>query len=379
MTNTVLLLHFGDNGIRGSEICLVQSAKAFTENNFNVVICRNNPAIDSILIQMSRKPLLIDLQFPEIMIAGKKETSLPIFSYVRSLKRLNNIVRENKPSLIYCNSGLPCQLAVPVGRFHHIPVLCHFHHPAIKRAYYLWLVVLANKLIFPSQFTKMHSQKKAKVTGDVVPNGIDLHRFKPNESRDPQFRSNLGIPNNAIVIGQVAQLVAHKRPDFLIRAFSSLRKQCDQPIYLCLVGKGPMEAELRELATSLGIEAYVFITGYVNDVLPYYQHVFDINVLVSKEEGLGISAIEGSACGLPNVVTKCTGLTETVLENITGFTFEMNSIEDFCEKLFFLINNTTLRCTMGATGRDYAMLHFSAESYNHGIIAVANHMLERNS
>lgn len=379
MPYTILLLHFGDNGIRGTEVCLIQSAKAFTASNFRVVICRNHPAMDPILNDLSEKPLLIDMQFPEIMIAGKSETSLPIVSYIQSLNQLNKVVKKYKPSLIYCNSGLPCQLAVPVGRLHHIPVLCHFHHPAIKRAYYFWLVILANKLVFPSKFTKVHSEMKAGVTGDVVHNGIDLRRFRPNAIPTPHYRSKLGIDKNAIVIGQVAQLVAHKRPDFLIRAFSSLLHQCERPIHLCLVGKGPLEAALQDLVRSLRIETYVSITGVVDDVLPYYQHVFDINVLVSRMEGLGISAIEGSACGLPIVVAKGTGLTETVLEDRTGLSFEVDDIGDLCKKLLCLINNPSLRSEMGTAGRAYVEHNFSAEAYNHGLIAITNQMLGRNS
>lgn len=382
MANTVLLLHFGDDGIRGTEMCLIQSAQAFMEKNFKVVICRNYPVMDQFLNHVTQKPVLITLQFPEIMIAGKKETSLPIRSYLRSLKRLSAIVREFRPSLIYCNAGLPCQLGIPVGRIHHIPVICHFHHPAIKRAYYLWLVVLANKLIFPSQFTRNHSYEKAGIRGEVVYNGIDLKRFQPAAMHDPRIRANLDIADQAIVIGQVAQLVAHKRPDLLIRALSAVRKCCDRPIHLCLVGKGPMEASLRCLAASYGIQDYVTITGYVDDVLPYYQHVFDINVLVSKEEGLGISAIEGSACGLPLVVTRCTGLAETVIQNETGLSFELNEeteVDELCCRLLFLINNPVARFTMGIAGRAYAKRKFSAESYNDRITEIADSMLVRHS
>jgi glycosyltransferase involved in cell wall biosynthesis len=379
ISDTVLLLHFGDNGIRGTETCLIQTVKAFTEKNFKVVVCRNYPVMDTLLNQIYPKPLLVDFQFPEIMIAGKKETSLPIRSYIRAFKQLKGIVKDYHPSLIYCNSGLPCQLGVPIGRLHSVPVLCHFHHPAIKRAYYLWLVVLANKVFFPSQFTKMHSEKKASVSGEVVHNGIDLDRFQPINNRDPQLRSKLGIADNAIVIGQVAQLVPHKRPDFLIRSFSFLLKQCNQPIHLCLVGKGPMEALLRDLVSSLGIEEHVSITGYVGDVLPYYQEVFDINVLVSTTEGLGLSVIEGSACGLPVIVTKCTGLIETVVENETGFTFEVDDINGLCGKLLRLINNPALRSSLGASGRGFIEQQFSSEAYNAGIIEIVEDMLGRYS
>lgn len=377
MTDTALLLHYGDNGIRGSEICLIQTAKAFTEKGFRVVICRHFKVMDAALNELSPKPILVDFRFSEIMLAGFRETSLPLLSYLRSLVQLHRIIKKFKPSLMYCNAGLPCQVAVPAGRLNRVPILCHFHHPAIKRAYFLWLVVLADKVIFPSNFTREHSELKAKISGDVVYNGIDLERFQPVAKKDGQLRSKLGIGSDAVVIGQVGQLVRHKRADFLIHAFSTLLKQVRRPIHLCLVGAGPMQASLEQLVSSLGIEAHVTITGYVDDVLPYYQHVFDINVLVSREEGLGISAIEGSACGLPVLVSRCTGLSETIVENETGLFFEMNSREDLCHKLLLLINDDTHRTTLGMAGRAYSRLHFSSRGYNHGIITAANSVLGR--
>lgn len=374
MDNVALVLHFGDMGIRGSEVCLIQSAMAFAESGYKVVICRNHPVMDTSLNQTVPRPTLIDFQFPEIMISGWKNISLPILSYIRAMKRLYKIVNQYKPSLIYCNSGLPCQVAVPVGRICHVPVLCHFHHPATKRYYYLWLVTFANKVVFPSQFTRAHTQSTCGVSGEVVYNGVDLNRFLPLHQRDMKFRSVLGVDENAIVIGQVAQLVDNKRQDFLIQAFASLLSQSEHPLHLCLVGKGPLEDTLRKLTQSLGIENHVSITGFVEDVLPYYQHVFDINVLASREEGLGISVIEGSACGLPAVVTRCTGLCETLVENVTGLTFEMDDINDLKEKLLYLVHSPAIRYEMGSAGRVYAEQHFSADDYNHGVIAAVERM-----
>ena len=50
MKKTMLMLHFGDNGFRGSEMCFIQSVKAFAENGFDVVVGRNFGVIDTYII-----------------------------------------------------------------------------------------------------------------------------------------------------------------------------------------------------------------------------------------------------------------------------------------------------------------------------------------
>jgi glycosyltransferase involved in cell wall biosynthesis len=375
MPRTVLLLHSGGSGgIRGTEACLVQSAKAFSAAGFRVVLCRKRPVVDRLLAQLEPAPWLLDLDFPELMIGGG-ETSLPLRAYAQSFRRLGEIVREIRPDLIYCSGGLPCQLAVPVGKLQRVPVLCHFHHPAIRRAYYLWLVKFADAVIFSSQFTREHSDQRAGLSGDVVYNGVNLESFAPVRRRDTAWRVDLGIHRDAAVIGQVSQLIPTKRPDFLMRAFVALLDEFDQPLHLCLVGKGPMQDSLRDLARELGISSHVTITGYVPDVTPYYQHVFDINVLASREEGLGIASLEGAACGLPVVVTRCTGLSETIIENETGLAFELEDMADLRAKLALLISDPRRRATMGRAGRNLVQRRFSAQSYDEGVVSAARKLL----
>jgi glycosyltransferase involved in cell wall biosynthesis len=370
MTGTVLLIHHGSDGMRGTEICLIQSARAFAQQGHRVVICRNYSAMDAELATIDPTPELLPMEFPEIKLDGK-ETTFPLLTYGRALRRLDRLARQLRPRLIYCSGGLPCQTAVPVARMRRIPLLCHFHHPAIKRDYYIWLVKGADKVIFPSQYTRAHSLQKARLEGEVIYNGINVARFQPAPVRDPTWRERLGITAEAIVIGQVAALAPNKRPELLVTAFATLVRQCATPLHLCLVGKGPMEDSLRTLVRQLQLDTRITITGFVPEVLPYYQHVFDINALVSREEGLGIAAIEGSACGLPVVVTNCTGLSETVIPGETGFSFGLNDTAGLERQLLDLAQGPALRQRLGSRGRAFAQRTFSAEVYNDRIIAAA--------
>jgi glycosyltransferase involved in cell wall biosynthesis len=374
MTRTVLLIHHGSDGMRGTETCLIQSARAFAAGGLRVVVCRNHPVMDAELGAIEPAPRLLPMDFPELKLDGK-HSALPFAAYGRALRGLRRLVAELQPSLIYCSGGLPCQLAVPAARLHRIPVVCHFHHPAIKRDYYLWLVKLADKVIFPSQYTRAHSLQKARVDGEVIYNGVDVMRFRPAAQRDPSWRSRLGIPGEAVVIGQVAALTAHKRPEFLVRALARLLQPATRPLHLVLIGKGPLTEPLGALVRELRLEKYVTITGPVPDVLPFYQHVFDINALVSREEGLGIAAIEGASCGLPNVVTDCTGLSETVVPDTTGLRFGLHDEAGLDGHLLRLASDPELRHRMGAAGREHARQTFSAAIYNDKIVAATQELI----
>jgi glycosyltransferase involved in cell wall biosynthesis len=211
--------------------------------------------------------------------------------------------------------------------------------------------------------------------GIVVYNGIDVTRFQPAAVRDERWRRQWRIPAEATVIGQVGALAPNKRPDFLISAFAPLLEQAERKFHLCLVGAGPMESSLRRLVDELGIASHVSLTGYVDDVLPYYQHVFDINVLASSEEGLGISVIEGSACGLPAVVSNCTGLPETIIDGSTGFLFELNDTVGLRGRLLRLGESPSLRASMGQAGRVLAEERFSSTSYDRSFMAVVDDLV----
>jgi glycosyltransferase involved in cell wall biosynthesis len=374
-SRTVVLLHRGGGFVRGTEAVLIRSAKALAGAGYRLVICRRNACIDGPLAAIDPRPEFVDFQFPELMISGIRETSFPIGSYIAAFRKLRELVRRSGATLLYCSGGLPCQLAVPVAHLAKIPVLCHFHHPAARRAHYLWLSRFADKRVFPSAFVKRHSPSDPRNPGIVVYNGIDVTRFRPAALRDERWRRQWGIAADATVVGQVGALAPNKRPDFLISAFASLLTQTERPFHLCLVGAGPMEASVRRLVEELGIAGNVSLTGYVDDVLPYYQHVFDVNVLASAEEGLGISVIEGSACGLPAVVSNCTGLPETIIDGETGFLFELNDAAGLRGHLLRLGENPTLRASLGRAGRALAEEQFSATAYDARFMSIVDDLL----
>jgi glycosyltransferase involved in cell wall biosynthesis len=144
---------------------------------------------------------------------------------------------------------------------------------------------------------------------EVVPNGIDLDRFRFDPERRERTRRRLGLPEDAWVVGGVGRLTAGKRFDVLVRALALL----PDDHRLLLVGGGPEEHALRRTAHEAGVAGRVVFTGerpYVPDGspgpdLPSLTSAMDLLASPSTEEAFGLAAVEALASGLPVLYASC--------------------------------------------------------------------------
>ncbi|MFF5518200.1 glycosyltransferase [Streptomyces coeruleorubidus] len=144
---------------------------------------------------------------------------------------------------------------------------------------------------------------------EVVPNGIDLDRFRFDPERRRHTRRHLGLPEDAWVVGGVGRLTAGKRFDVLVRALTLL----PDDHRLLLVGGGPEEHALRRTAHEAGVAGRVVFTGerpYVPDGspgpdLPSLTSAMDLLASPSTEEAFGLASVEALASGLPVLYASC--------------------------------------------------------------------------
>jgi len=147
---------------------------------------------------------------------------------------------------------------------------------------------------------------------EVAENGVYLETHVPRA----EARRRLGLNGSELVVGSVAALRPEKAHELLLEAVALLRAD-GRPVRLCLVGSGPREAELRSLASGLGIEAGVVWAGQRPDA-PRLVTAFDVAVISSRWEGLPLAALEALAAEVPLVATAVGGLPE-LLSGGAGF------------------------------------------------------------
>lgn len=127
--------------------------------------------------------------------------------------------------------------------------------------------------------------------------GFDYSAFADAGTRTDNIRGNFAIASDATIVGHVGRFDPVKNHEFLLQIFASF-SGADRNAILVLIGKGPLQGEYERQAKQLGIVDRVRFVGGTDDIAAFMR-LFDIFVLTSFSEGLGIVLLEAQAAGTP--------------------------------------------------------------------------------
>lgn len=132
-------------------------------------------------------------------------------------------------------------------------------------------------------------RNKAKWNCALIPNGVDLARYKPGLGD----RSRFGLPLDKKIILMVSAIIDSKRVLDGIRAVSRL-----ESVFLVVAGDGPLRDDAHTLANSLMPGRFKRMSLDTNDMPALYQSV-DAFLHLSLLESFGNVFLEAWASGLP--------------------------------------------------------------------------------
>lgn len=138
---------------------------------------------------------------------------------------------------------------------------------------------------------------------EVMNNAIKLSRFAYREDTRKEYRKQLGIRDDEIIIGSVGRFVYPKNQEFLLEVFKEI-SELRNDFRLVIVGEGELEERFKKFVSLNRLEEKVRFLGYRNDVDSLLQ-AFDIFCLPSRFEGYPISLIEAHASGVKCIVSDC--------------------------------------------------------------------------
>lgn len=168
--------------------------------------------------------------------------------------------------------------------------------------------------------------------------------------------------NVPYVIMMVANLIAYKGHEDLLRALALIKKELGSDWQMWMVGRdtGRM-ASLKDLARALGLGAHVRWLGARTDVDALYRQAH-LAVLASHEEGFSNAILEAMACQLPLVVTNVGGNAEAVIHQENGWVVEKKSPQALAKAILWMFQHPQEAVSFGQKGYQRVLDHFSLDA-----------------
>lgn len=181
----------------------------------------------------------------------------------------------------------------------------------------------------------------------LIENGVDTGRFRPLGKR----LDLVGLYNlhGAFVFVSVCRLLEKKGIDNAIQAFAGILHRHPECRYL-VVGTGPHEAELRQIASAAGVTDSVIFAGDISDDdLVHHYCLGDVFLMPNRQlangdtEGFGLVFLEANGCGLPVIAGQDGGSRDAVRDGVNGLVVDGLSVEAIRAAMLSLMEDGRLR------------------------------------
>ena len=256
-----------------------------------------------------------NIPYEEIEKLGGKVILIPpyqkVFSYHRELKR---VLKEGNYKIVHSHINALSVFSLWAAKSAKVPIrIAHSHSTTNKKE---WKKNLLKQVLRP--FSKLFATdyfccselagrwlfgNRAYNKGRVylLNNAIDLDKFKYDEKLRKEKRKELNIADDQLVIGHIGLFTPQKNHTFIIDIFNEIYKKNKKAV-LVLAGQGPLMEDIESKVDDLGLTRAVKFLGQRSDANALYQ-AFDVFLLPSLYEGLGMVLIEAQASGLPCVAS----------------------------------------------------------------------------
>lgn len=314
---------------------------------------------------------------------------ISIFRDLVTLLRLLVFFRRQHFDLVHSTTPKAGLLAAIAGRLAGIPVRLHTFTGqawAERSGWVRWIAKACDRLVVKLNtrcYADSISQRdfivaegvaradEITVLGQGSLAGVDFTRFNHHRSGTAAaVKARLEIPAGARVVGFVGRVTKDKGIQELVAAFDLLASFGCENVYLVLVG--PLEPERdplpAELVARIHRDKRIRMVGYMPAPEEYIA-MFDIFCLPSYREGFGNVVLEAAAMGIPTVGTRIIGLTDAIVDGVTGILVPPKDVGALARALKLVLLDDHLRSRLGSQAESRTATLFDSRKVNAGVLA----------
>jgi glycosyltransferase involved in cell wall biosynthesis len=193
----------------------------------------------------------------------------------------------------------------------------------------------------------------------TIHSGVDTTVFTPGDA-STDYRSSLGIPADAMVIGSVGRLETVKAYEHLLTAASMIRGKLARPFVVVIAGDGSQKAPLEAQAKRLGISDIVYLPGWTDQTVGMHR-LFDVFVLPSRSEGQSVSLMEAMASGAAPVVTDVGSNAEMLGPDLKEYVVPVERPDALADVLLKVLGPGAPLAAIRAAVRQRAVEHYNLD------------------
>ncbi|MCR4431780.1 MAG: glycosyltransferase family 4 protein [Tepidanaerobacteraceae bacterium] len=338
-----------DTNIGGAGRYFINLVSAWNFGRYELLAaCPSGGELERLLRNMGIKVFTIS--------GGEKSMKL------QHIKQIRDIILSEKIDVVHTHASFAGRIA---GRLSGRRVVLTRHGlGAGKKDFFHRMAAKIVSIVFTDCIIAISRAVKISLIENGVPadmikivyNGIDVEKFGGVE---PRLKKEFGIADGPI-IGTVARLVPEKGYEYAIKAMMRVLKSFPKA-RMVIVGDGPLRDKLKNLADEMGIMSNVDFLGYHENVESLVAD-FDVFVLPSVSEGMGLALLEAMALGKPVVATEAGGIPEVVKNGVNGLLVPPKDEKFLAEAIINILSSKQAAFSLGQAARATVFEKFSART-----------------
>ncbi|WP_117233931.1 glycosyltransferase [Vibrio maerlii] len=342
----ILFVHYGDQWLRGSEVCLINLMSSLSAQ-FHPILWTNNQPLHKKAESLNIK----SYYEPFSLLFGWNTPKFDCYSTIRLVRRTKQIIDSESIDLIHVNSAAPNQWVSIAAHAKRIPYFTQLHCHYNLRDRLSLLLHLSPKIVGVSNAVSQSLINEGFPTKQLstIYNGI------PTQNKSKlSIREKLEIKDDHPILISVGSLIHRKGFDRLINAVNVLAKK-GTSTHLVIIGEGTERPQLEAQIASERLEKYVHLVGEQSKVSEWLQGGATMFVSGARSEAFGLVLVEAAMAHLPIVAPSVGGIPEVVCHNQTGLLFDndkqlVTSIQqlldnaDFSKTLAYYAHKKALAC-----------------------------------
>ncbi|GAB4184760.1 MAG: N-acetyl-alpha-D-glucosaminyl L-malate synthase BshA [Calditrichia bacterium] len=295
----------------------------------------------------------------------------PVFDYqpysLALASQLVDLIKRYRIEVIHAHYALPHAVAAILAKqisginiktvttLHGTDITVVGAHPTMKPITE-WAIETSDAVSAVSNHLRDETESQFDVTRgkiQTIYNFINPQYFNPDLASE-EYRKDPG----KLIFIHVSNLRPVKSPLRVIEIFDAVLPQLKKDAELWIVGEGPLEFQMMDMAKDRGIGEKVKFWGVCNNVGPIMAAA-DIMILPSEKESFGLAALESMACGTPVAAACAGGLPELIQDNENGILFANDHTDEAVGKIVRLANDETFYNTIRNNAIDTAVNKFN--------------------